>query len=314
MSDKMTSENQCQCEEESSKEVLCCYHRVDFDGRLSGYLVGRWAATKGHSITYLGVNYNEPFDTSVFKDKLVVICDFTFTPKQMSAIKHCAYEVIWLDHHKTSLDAMDAYNEQHDLENIFLGIQKVGLAGCALTWLYFNGHSELPRLVHLISTYDVWDLRSNDWADALDLQYALKQFELLPDNPRWDTLLNNGTYLEEMVKSGPSFKAYTDQNSKWYLAEYGYEAQFKDERFRHLTVIAMNSGWKGSNYFVDRMGNYDVLFAYVHLPTGEFGVSVYSATGTDVSEIATAFGGGGHKGASGFKCKELPIIPKGGGC
>ena len=36
-------------------------------------------------------------------------------------------------------------------------------------------------------------------------------------------------------------------------------------------------------------------------------VSLYS-TSVDVSEIAKKYGGGGHKGASGFHCKELPFM------
>ena len=41
---------------------------------------------------------------------------------------------------------------------------------------------------------------------------------------------------------------------------------------------------------------------------GQWTVSLYSTkSDIDVSIIAKNYGGGGHKGASGFQCKELPF-------
>lgn len=49
------------------------------------------------------------------------------------------------------------------------------------------------------------------------------------------------------------------------------------------------------------------LTLVIILVTGDlFKVSMYSEF-VDVSEIAVKYGGGGHKGASGFQCTELPF-------
>ena len=41
---------------------------------------------------------------------------------------------------------------------------------------------------------------------------------------------------------------------------------------------------------------------------GQWAVSLYSSNADiDVSKIAKAKGGGGHKGAAGFQCKTLPF-------
>ena len=42
----------------------------------------------------------------------------------------------------------------------------------------------------------------------------------------------------------------------------------------------------------------------------QFTISLYSEV-VDVSEIAKKYGGGGHKGASGFHCKQLPFSKTG---
>ena len=58
-----------------------------------------------------------------------------------------------------------------------------------------------------------------------------------------------------------------------------------------------------------KLRRYPVCIAYIH--DGEkFTVSLYSES-VDVSVIAKAHGGGGHKGAAGFICAELPFT-KGG--
>jgi hypothetical protein len=145
----------------------------------------------------------------------------------------------------------------------------------------------------------------------LDLQYGLKQYDMDPTSPYWTQLFRpDEVFFKQVLADGPKFRAYTEQQNKWYLEEYGYEAQFKDATFNDLTVYAQCTGFKGSQNFCDKMDKYDVLCAYIHRPDGMFGISFYSATGTDVSVIAKAYGGGGHAGAAGCILKELPIEKK----
>jgi oligoribonuclease NrnB/cAMP/cGMP phosphodiesterase (DHH superfamily) len=319
-------------------DITGYFHRIDYDGKNSAYWIKKWADLNSLSVKLIGINYGETFDPEDVKNKTVIISDFTFLPGEMFNILALAKEVIWLDHHKTSINDMTVYMKEHNIDNPFRGIQKLGFGGCALTWLYFFGCNHIerkpagsdycelasismefitheseeyldraPMLVQLLSTYDTWDLRSNLWADALDLQYALKQFDLQPDSSRWNVIVEDALYLRQLVEEGPKFREYTNQQQLWYMDEYGYQAIFSKGPFAHLKVYAMNTGFKGSNNFVDRMEKYDVLLAYVHKADGTFTCSVYSATGTDVSVIAKFFGGGGHPGAAGFTVSELPV-------
>ncbi|MDO5845105.1 MAG: DHHA1 domain-containing protein, partial [Methanocorpusculum sp.] len=54
---------------------------------------------------------------------------------------------------------------------------------------------------------------------------------------------------------------------------------------------------------------YEIFIPFV-FDGEQYTVSLYSTT-VDVSEIAKSFGGGGHKGASGFQCAELPFAKEG---
>ena len=327
-------------EDECKKQqvVLCLYHRIDFDGIMSGYLVGEWATRNGYKCQFIGVNYDEPFE-EIFeqcKDRIVVICDFTFTPKQMVSIKDVAKEMIWIDHHKTAIDKMAEFYEENYLCDIPRGLKRVGFSGCELTWVYFNCRdvgftddyieidgidfnliqphdheyvNRIPRLVYLIGRYDVWDQSDKlVWSDALNLQYGLKQYALDPTSELWNDFFKYDAKVDTLITQGSYFQSFQYQQNKWYLGEYGYIARFKDQQFWNLTVYAVNTGFKGSQNFNENKDKYDVLVAYIHNGKDNmFTISFYSATGTDVSVIAKHFGGGGHSGAAGCKAKELPI-------
>ena len=68
----------------------------------------------------------------------------------------------------------------------------------------------------------------------------------------------------------------------------------------------MNIGLAGSDWFksIDD-GSYDILMPFSYNgKSGNWSYSMYSKT-TDVSVIAKKYGGGGHKGASGFTLDRL---------
>jgi hypothetical protein len=73
-------------------------------------------------------------------------------------------------------------------------------------------------------------------------------------------------------------------------------------------VLAMNSSVRNSEAFgPGTLGQWDILVPYTH-DGKQWIVSLYSDK-MDVSEIAKRHGGGGHKGAAGFVCSELPFSP-----
>jgi nanoRNase/pAp phosphatase (c-di-AMP/oligoRNAs hydrolase) len=72
-------------------------------------------------------------------------------------------------------------------------------------------------------------------------------------------------------------------------------------------MLAINSITGGSLLFQD-YPNYkkvDILMTFGYTKN-MWKVSMYSSTDIDVSNICKEFGGGGHKAAAGFHCKELP--------
>lgn len=120
----------------------------------------------------------------------------------------------------------------------------------------------------------------------------------------WDRFSFEYMGIEEMTCEGQSMLRFRDGWAKEYT-KLGFETEFEG----HL-CFAMNLGHCNSDYFKSLPnGKYDIFIPFV-FDGDQYTVSLYS-TDTDVSEIAKKYGGGGHKKASGFQCKELPFKKKG---
>lgn len=161
-----------------------------------------------------------------------------------------------------------------------------------------------PELIRLAGMYDVWDHRD---PNAKVLQFGLKA--LKPDD--WETLVTQQFGIEpglsfkiDMLKVtldwGYMIKLYCDKQNDEYSAAFSHTIQFDG-----LTFCALNIGQRGNSDLV-RGGlklEHQAIFAWRY--TGkEVLVSLYHAPGhedIDLSKIAVKYGGGGHKGACGFR-------------
>ena len=79
---------------------------------------------------------------------------------------------------------------------------------------------------------------------------------------------------------------------------------------RRLRAIACNTGLVNSRLF-DSVWDpevHDVMVTFQRTPQRQWTVSLYSTKdNVDCGAVAEAFGGGGHKGAAGFQCNQLPF-------
>jgi nanoRNase/pAp phosphatase (c-di-AMP/oligoRNAs hydrolase) len=116
-------------------------------------------------------------------------------------------------------------------------------------------------------------------------------------------LTHNDDQIDDggLIEQGKVMTRYRDQWAKNYCQSKGFETDFEG-----VKCFAVNLGHCNSEYFKSLpTGKYDVLIPFV-FDGNQYAVSLYSTT-IDVSEIAKKYGGGGHRGASGFQCKELPF-------
>jgi oligoribonuclease NrnB/cAMP/cGMP phosphodiesterase (DHH superfamily) len=280
----------------SSADNIKCFHHNDLDGECAGAIV-KIANPKCKTIS-IGYEDDFPWD-SISKSDIIYMVDFSLQPfSEMEKLHSMCKEFIWIDHHASAL--LEYSNSDLALE----GIQEDGKAGCELTWEYFYPDKEMPKAVYYIGRFDVWDHEHDE--NIVNFKYGMEQFdseETSPDNHLWKDIFSNKDQADKIVEDGKIVKKYYDSRAKILSKAIAFDTIIDGYK-----AIVMNA--EGNSQLFDSVWDedkYDLMLLFVR-KKGQWTISMYSTQDSvDVSVIAKNHGGGGHKGASGFQCKELPF-------
>jgi oligoribonuclease NrnB/cAMP/cGMP phosphodiesterase (DHH superfamily) len=239
--------------------------------------------------------------------------------------------LIWIDHHKSSIEKWPS---------VIPGYRIDGVAACRLAWQYFSKWSQNaveisktilptkqdfidrtvsePLAVRLAGEYDIWDKRD---LNAETFQFGLRSIEL--SGYHWKMLLEGsvsatlqGTGMEitdsellcgKLLENGRMLQAYQQRNDAGMMHR-SFIVEFEGLKFLALTTARCNSLTFMSKDVPDT-GN-DALMGFYY-DGKAWNISLYHAkhnTGIDLSQIAVKYGGGGHRGACGFRAEKLPFI------
>jgi oligoribonuclease NrnB/cAMP/cGMP phosphodiesterase (DHH superfamily) len=278
---------------------MIVFHHNDADGRCAAAIVKRWYHRYPELAIYIlrlvELDYKDrvPVD-QICEGETVVIVDFSFKPEVMAAVLAMTNRIIWCDHHVTAKD----YNYGQHIDGL-RDFSEKGLAGCELTWKHFFPDKPMPQGVELLGDYDAWRLRKGD--RTFEFYEGLKLYQTDPGAPLWGMILDDHpkAIIEKLCACGRTAIRYRDGYCREIREAFGYETELDGHR-----AYAMNTYRFGSKGHGEKFTQYPVCIAYVH-DGNQFTVSLYSDT-VDVGAIAKAHGGGGHKGAAGFVCHELP--------
>ena len=234
--------------------------------------------------------------------------------------------LVWIDHHKSAMGKLG--------EDIY-GYRIDGVAACRLAWQWFTtdrSKSVLPiksqyvdrtlpepLSVRLAGEYDIWDKRDTR---AELFQHGLKSRDISEN--LWELLLVSqdddgrgkvdvGTIaVEALLESGKVIQFVREKEYASVITEQGFDIQFEG-----LTFLACCSHELDirSHLFAAGVNSYhDALLGFTYSPNAaglNWRVSMYHAPGHeshDLSQIAVKYGGGGHRGACGFRAKSLPFL------
>lgn len=281
-----------------------CFLHNDMDGRCSGALV-RLLYERSQELKsedYIECNYTTvPIDNVQDGEKCFFV-DYSFTKDTCDVLfkllkKKC--DITWIDHHKSSLELI---NEYPVLKNI-KGIRDKRYSGAALTYMFFTGKpfTEIPNFVKYVSDYDTWTF---DLKDSLFFFYGLQTQEYGALSDIWDILLKEykgkeNTVLNSIIKEGEIIDKYVTFTNRELFRDIAFQSKFEDVP---CWVINQN---KGSLVFGDNFKDYPLAITFV-FNGKEYVYSLYSNNkDIDCSKIAEKYGGGGHKGAAGFRSKKL---------
>jgi oligoribonuclease NrnB/cAMP/cGMP phosphodiesterase (DHH superfamily) len=243
-----------------------------------------WVARKRHpNAEFIPVNYGEKVPENLSGCDVYVL-DFSYPREVLIPLARSCSGIVVLDHHKT------AEAELRDLPFCIFDMDK---SGCRLAWEHFFGWATVPWLVEYCEDRDLWrhELPQSHEVNAWISSWP-RTFEV------WDGFPESVT--NEMVAGGTSILRFRDQlvdqalehRCKMVIAGHEVEVVHTTVFFSEVAGKLAETNAFGATWYATEDGKYKF--------------SLRSRGDFDVSAVAKAYGGGGHKNAAGFTVGVLP--------
>lgn len=293
-----------------------CFYHNDMDGRCAGALVRTLHhntkiidARMEQKKDYIEVDYTTPINSDIICPKeTVYFVDYSFTEATKGLLLYLLNDlkcnVIWIDHHTSSINLCKIYPELNEIP----GIRDERYSGAMLTWFWFKGthlsdslelnYDLAPYFVKLVDDYDCWKKELAD-SDFFKLGIDASKNNVFDVDSIWYELLADSTRVKDIIEIGKIIKKYIDEDNDYYRQSFSYDTLICG--IPCLVVNKKTNSWVfGEEYY-----NYPIVMVWVF--DGEwYTYSIFSnRKDIDCSKIAEYYGGGGHKGAAGFKSQTL---------
>lgn len=289
------------------------YHG-DHDGKQAGWAVinhhGKESFKEGDLIELADYSTPLPID-KIGKDEKVYFVDYSFsesTADRLREIMKITDNIIWIDHHKSSIELIEKYPEFASIE----GVRKVGISGSALTYMYLNKIDkleDLPMFIRLIDDYDCW--KKKMIPDSENFKLGLETHDFSPLGDIWRDLYNchklGSDYILDLTKEvGKDIRKWIDQDNSIQVKQCAFET-----RVRGLKCLAISK--RTNSWMFDTISKDEYpLFMWFYFNGTKFIYTVVSnRDDIDASKICESYGGGGHKGIGGFQSKRILFTKKG---
>ena len=311
-------------------KITVIYHSADFDGLFCREIARKFLP----DAELIGWDYGDPkLDFPEGQVYVLDLCPETFTERSFTP--NVLDRLIWIDHHAS---AIRKYPET------IPGYRIDGVAACRLAWQWFtmvDGNTSYgdvrnsvraagvlpmiqdfkqrtvnePLAVRLAGEYDIWDKCD---PNAEVFQFGLRSKEL--STAHWMHMLDGDTGPDQaiphryntvvlgLLSDGRMLQAYQQRNDAGMMGR-SFIVEFEGVKFLALTTARCNSLTFASKDVPET--GHDALMGF-YFTGKEWTVSLYHAkhrTDLALSQIAVKYGGGGHRGACGFRMAKLPWLP-----
>lgn len=210
-------------------------------------------------------------------------------------------KLYWIDHHKSSKNCLSSIPKATlDTIEYVIDTDYCGMCNC---WRYFFNNLPMPEIVRLIDDWDCWKLKLST---TKDFHYGFDASGLdTPTNADWKSyLLDRGECLKlisKCIEDGKAIQKYIkiEDTNKF---DYHFDCKFCGFSCCCLNVV------RNSDIFLDKIEDYDIVLAFMY-NGNTYKYSIYCRKDSEAkcNIIAEIFGGGGHKGAAGFRSKKLVV-------
>lgn len=293
---------------------LVIYHAHCTDG--FGAALAAWKKF-GDQAEYVAAQHGSDLEQTVVElagSRTVYVLDFSFSRATMNALIKRG-KVIWLDHHKTSFETVDApwYAEAVHTKKLPHGGLMVldnTKSGAMLAWLHFvepslhNKLNELPLMIQHIDDHDRWQHKIENTRNYMAMLNSLPK-----DFVRWNDNLeaqaaNPSQYFAFILKGTTILETERDMlarslmyTMRWVAIPFpGSPSGLAKGLSANLPVVFASVGGH-------ELSTHSKTFGLVWIVDKDLQVrcSLRSTGDYDVSAIAKFHGGGGHRNAAGFQ-------------
>jgi uncharacterized protein len=280
---------------------LVIYHGGCPDGFAAAYaLSSHFRLDAGKSCDLVpGVHGQPPPDVT---GRDVYIADFSYRRPVLKEMCRRAASVVVIDHHVSAEKDLQGLELEHDNLRVIFNMHK---SGAVLAWEFFHD-TPPPKLFLHIQDRDLWQFALEG---TNDIYAALMSRPL--DFILWEQLCNGPASLESLLSEGRAINRYRRRMIDLH---------------KEKAVMTSIAGYQVPvvNCYEDIMSDLigelaeEHPFAAGYQDQGNLRKwSLRSRNkGADVSKIASAYGGGGHRNAAGFTTvlpDGLICIPEGEG-
>lgn len=302
-------------------KIIVIYHRADYDGIFCREIARKFL---GETAEYIGWDYGDSDAIVPPNIEIIYMLDISIESWMNDP------RLIWIDHHKSAMEKF-----HHGIP----GYRIDGVSACRLAWQWFtanppagffslgvgrftegvephNNNCQLPgkfqfcerqvsepEAVRLAGEYDIWDKR--------DPRAELFQHGLRGAKRDLPALLEISQpavdYVAQILEEGRAINYAKSRENAGIITSYGFDVEFEGLKFLACNHARFNSHLFTAGIRPEHDGllgfNFDGL-------KKEWRVSLYGISGKDIdlSLIAVKYGGGGHKGACGFRMEKLPWL------
>lgn len=255
----------------------------------------------GEGAVYIPVNYGKP-PPDMENGSPVFILDFSYPRQTLIALRDHHPDLKVIDHHATA---------ERDLEGLEFCTFDMNKSGAVLAWEHFHPSIPVPLFIQYLQDRDLWKF---ELPESREVSAAIGSYPL--DFRTWINWVHEWDIIDHLAAEGATCLRLKNQqvdimarNHAWgYLAKNGTSIDFEIKRLSITPSGFTEMPVANATVFFSEVGerllelNQDCPCAayYFDRNDGNRQWGLRSRKDFDCSVIAKAFGGGGHKQASGF--------------
>lgn len=226
-------------------------------------------------------------------ERPVYIVDFSYPRQILKTLCQRAQTVTILDHHISAEQDLAGLEREHENLRVIFDMDK---SGAVLTWEFFH-RAPPPQLLLHIQDRDLWQFALEGTNDL----YAALQARPF-DFQSWAKLIDNGELPASLFAEGEAINRYRRE----MIAMHRKKAVIGSIDGCQVPVVNCYDEI-ASDLLGELAEDHPFAVGYQDQGTRRKWSLRSGANGADVAEIATRFGGGGHRHAAGF----ITALPEG---